>query len=312
MEHLAAALDGPRARGAFVLQVVMSAPWSVRVLDEAPLSVVALTAGSAWATTASGSVPMAPGDVLLVRGTEEYVLADSPGAAPRAVIGAGQSCAAADGRDLAPWTRGVRTWGNDPAGPDRLVVGTFRSRGEVGRVLLATLPGAVVVPGPDPDLLALLAREVQREAAGQEGVLDRLLDLLLVAALRALPAAAGAGPAGTVTDPAVRAVLDLVHADPARAWTVELLARRAGLSRSALTRRFTAAVGVPPTTWLTHARLALGADLLLADPERTLAGVAREVGYATPFSFSAAFARRYGTSPSAYRAGRGRGTPGPR
>ena len=65
-------------------------------------------------------------------------------------------------------------------------------------------------------------------------------------------------------------------------------------------RRFTLLVGEPPITFLTGWRLALAADLLRSG-EHTLAAVARQVGYATPFAFSSAFKRARGVSPAHYR-----------
>ncbi|NAZ87083.1 AraC family transcriptional regulator [Kineococcus indalonis] len=300
MELPAGCFDGPRARGAFVLRVVMEPPWAVRVADEAPLSAVAVLRGSAWVSGAGGAQPMSAGDVLLARGSAPYVVAGSPGAAPLAAVGAGQVCSGPDGRELpGRWNSGVRTWGNDPAGRDALLVGTFRSRGEVGRALTAALPEAVVVPDPDPQVLALLAREVERAGGEQAGVLDRLLDLLLIAAVRGWSAGRGALP-GVVADPVVQRAARWLEADPAAPWTVPELARRSGVSRSALTRRFARAVGTTPGEHLAQRRLALAAELL-GERDLTLAAVARRVGYSSPFSLSAAFKKRYGVSPQAYR-----------
>ena len=89
---------------------------------------------------------------------------------------------------------------------------------------------------------------------------------------------------------------------PGEPWTVEQLARTVGLSRPALARRFGEVVGVPPMAYLMQWRLALGADLLRGD-DLTVGAIAHRVGYASPFSFSAAFKREYGVSPQAYRTG---------
>ena len=85
--------------------------------------------------------------------------------------------------------------------------------------------------------------------------------------------------------------------------TVSRLATRAGVSRAAFARRFTALVGEPPMAFLTEWRLALAADLLL-EPEATIATVARQVGYATPYALSAAFKRERGVSPRDHRRSR--------
>lgn len=298
MDAWLGAFDGPRARDAFLLQVVMSAPWSVQVADEAPLTLVAVLDGGACARTAAGVHALARGDVLLVRDAAPYVLANAPETVTGAVIGPGQRCSGPDGRDLAQrWDGGVRTWGNDPSGPDRLLVGTYAGRGHVGRLLLDALPPAVVARDPDPALLGLLAREVAVDAPAQPLVLDRLLDLLL-ASLRAWTAdGPGQAPA---PDGVVQEALGLLRASPEAPWTLDALARRTGTSRSTLTKRFSAVTGTSPMAYLTEWRLAVAADLL-ADRDLTLAAVAGRVGYASPFSLSTAFARRYGVSPARYR-----------
>ena len=134
-------------------------------------------------------------------------------------------------------------------------------------------------------------------------MLDRLLDLFLITSLRAwFGRPGGDGPAWyrAHRDPVVGTALRMLHADPARGWTVAELAGATGVSRAALARRFTELVGEPPMSYLTGWRLALAADLL-REPGATVAAVAHQVGYATAFAFSAAFKRVRGLSPRDYR-----------
>lgn len=155
-------------------------------------------------------------------------------------------------------------------------------------------------------ILDVLAAEMQVEAPGQRALLDRLLDVLLIATLRgwfAGRADAAPGWFRAQSDPAVGEALALLHQEVSRPWTVAELAERVGLSRAALGRRFTALLGEPPMGYLAAWRLALAADLLCSS-EATIAAIARQVGYGTPFSLSAAFKRAYGQSPQQYRAGR--------
>lgn len=308
MDPLADFLDGPRARGAFLLRVLMSPPWSMAVRDEAPLTLVQQVTGSSWVWPEEDGGPPAvrldPGHVLVARGPARYVVASTPGLEPSIVIGPGQDCRGEHGRELARELRsGVRTWGNNAQGPDTVLVGTYQSTGEVGAPLLGVLPALLVVPrDPAPEVSGLLRHELTVERAGQAGVLDRLLDVLLVHTLRAW-ADDQAAPhllAGG-QDPLVRDALWLMRERPADPWTVEMLAAAVGVSRSALSRRFTAALGVPPMTYLSRWRLATAADLL-HDTDHTLETVARRVGYANPFSLSTAFKREYGRSPQQWRA----------
>jgi transcriptional regulator GlxA family with amidase domain len=85
-----------------------------------------------------------------------------------------------------------------------------------------------------------------------------------------------------------------------RVLTTPRPAEVASVSRASLTRRFNTVLGVSPMTYLTQWRLATGADLL-DRTDATLASVARQVGYASPFSFSAAFKKHYGVSPREFR-----------
>jgi len=156
----------------------------------------------------------------------------------------------------------------------------------------------------DSPLVPLLGTEIGKDEPGQEAVLDRLLDLLLIAVLRAWfarPDATAPGWYAASADPVVGPALRLLHHEPARPWTVAALAAETGVSRAALARRFTELVGEPPMAFLAGWRLALAADLL-RDRQTTLAAVARQVGYGSPYALSTAFKRVRGVSPREHRA----------
>ena len=285
MDALAALLDGPRAREAFLLRMVMSPPWSVRVQDEAPLSLVAVVRGEAWVfPDDDDAVHLARGDVAITQGPQPFTFADDVATSPQAVIHPGQHCTTPDGEELhQAMDLGVRTWGNDPLGSADLLVGTYQLEGDVSQ--------------------RLLSAEVLRDEPGQEAVLDRLLDLLLIATLRAWFAGPDAEAPSWYRahgDPVVGRALRMLHHHPAHPWTVAGLAKETGVSRAALARRFTELVGEPPMAYLTEWRLALAADLL-REPDATVGSVAQQVGYGSPFALSTAFKRHRGVSPRAHR-----------
>lgn len=309
MDPLATLLDGPRARGAFLLRSILSPPWSLRIADRAPLTLMYLVSGEAWVVPDAGApVRLRPGDIAVVRGPQPYTVADDPATEPRIVIRPGQVSTGPDGEELCDeMDLGVRTWGDDPQGSAVLISGTYQMGGEVSRRLLAALPHVLHLPGETwhSPLPGLLSEEVVRDQPGQEIVLDRLLDLLLIAVLRAWFSRPGAGAPGWYaarSDPVVGPALNLLHENPAHPWTVASLAARTGVSRAALGRRFTELVGEPPMSYLTGWRLTLAADLL-REPDATVAAVARKVGYSTPFALSAAFKRVRGVSPQQHREG---------
>ncbi len=307
MDAVTSLLDGPRARSAFLLRVVMEPPFAIRVEDRAPLSLVAVTQGSATLYDDDGRMlTLGEGDVALARGPDPYTIADAPERDVQVVIQPGQVCTSPDGEDRkVADLLGVRTWGTSADGGVAMVVGTYERAGEVSRRLLDALPplAAVRAGALDSPIVALLASEIGRDVLGQDAVLDRLLDLLLVTTVRTWFAHLDAdAPAWyrAQADPTVGHALRLLHERPSEPWTVASLAREAGVSRATLARRFADEVGETPMAYLTSWRLALAADLL-CDPDATVAGVAGRVGYSTGFALSAAFSRVRGISPTEHR-----------
>ncbi|WP_068272713.1 AraC family transcriptional regulator [Aldersonia kunmingensis] len=307
MDALVSLLTGPRAQGAFLLRSIMDAPWSMRIQDEAPLTVVAIVTGSAWIRPDGlDAVHLQPGDVAVALGPTPYLVADDLDTPAQVIIHPGQRCTTLYGADLAQeMSLGVRTWGNSPHGETTMLTGTYQMAGEVSRRMLRALPTLAVLRAQDWDcpLIPLLADEIVKDEPGQEAVLDRLLDLLLIAVLRAWFARAEGEAPGWFranSDPVAGHALRLIHNNPAHAWTVASLATQSGVSRAALARRFTEMVGEPPMSYLTGWRLALAADLL-HEPDATVDSVARKVGYSNGFALSAAFKRVRGVSPREHR-----------
>lgn len=307
MDALTGLLEGPRASGAFTLRIILDPPWSIRVQDGSPLSLTAMVSGEGWVVPNVGTpVHLSPGDVAIIRGADPYILANDPATSPQVFVHPGQRCARADGSDLhEEMALGVRTWGSDPAGSVTMLLGVYEEVGAVGQRLLDALPPVLVVSHDtwDSTLATILGREITKDAPGQEVLLDRLLDLLLIAVLRAWfdrPEAKAPSWYRAHGDPVVGQALRLIHENAAHPWTVASLAAKAGISRAALARSFTELVGAPPMAYLREWRLALAADLL-REPAATLDAVARKVGYSNGFALSTAFKRVRGISPREHR-----------
>ncbi|MCG6493876.1 AraC family transcriptional regulator [Kitasatospora sp. A2-31] len=221
-----------------------------------------------------------------------------------------------------------------------LLCGKYRLEHSRTHPLMRELPDVLHLPtrvGSHPELRAavdLLGRELAAERAGGALAVPGLVDLLLVYLVRAwlecgLPdAGPGPGTAGdprggdgagacagsgartvrgrwpaALSDPVVSEALRAVHEDPARDWSADGLAARAGVSRATLTRRFTALVGRPPMAYLAWWRMTRAATLL-QETDDPLEAIARRVGYSTPYALSHAFSRLFGTTPGRYRAAR--------
>lgn len=307
MDTFTATLDGHRARGAHVLRVEMQAPWSVAIQDEAMVGVLVMVRGEAWLER-DGHEPVVlrPGDVVITTAGLEYTFADSAGVPPSIVIGPGEVSRDLVGNDLCvELSHGVRRWGNAPGGEDAFVVGTYELASQVTGRLLDAVPGLVVVRGGDWDggLVGLLVAELGRDLPGQDVVIDRLVDLVLVTALRHWFAEApGRAPRWWTaqSDPVVGPVLSAMQSDPAAPWTLTTLSREAAVSRATLARRFTDVVGESPMAYLARWRMGVAAELL-RDTDATVEQVSGRVGYASPFAFTAAFKRAHGMPPRTFR-----------
>jgi AraC-like DNA-binding protein len=307
MDTLGGLLDAPRARGAFALRVVMSSPWSLRDLADSPLTLIAGVAGKLWLVPDEGdSFQIGPGDIAVIRTPVHYNLADAPDRNPQVIIHPGQQCCDLEGNSLHDaMMHGVRIWGNDPDGSTVFLVGAYEHLSDISDRLLRALPPVLSIRNDDWEspLVPLLCDEVVKDEPGQAAVLDRLLDLLVTAVLKAWFARQDSNRPGWWRyqgDRIVERALQLMHEDPAHHWTLEKLSAAAGASRASLSRRFQELVGEPPMTFLKNWRMALAADLL-SQPNETVSTVAEKVGYATPFAFSAAFKRVRGISPQTHR-----------
>ncbi|TXL86500.1 AraC family transcriptional regulator [Streptomyces sp. IB2014 016-6] len=294
MDVLTDLLDGVRARGAVFSRTVMTAPWSLRFASGAPLTLATVLRGQAWLVPAEGdAVRVRAGHIALVRGSAPYTVADAPDTPPRVLIDRADYCGLSDPAVV-------------PDGGTVLLSGAYDNPGGVSERLLRALPPVLVIPDADchSPMLALVTAELTRESPGQQAVLDRLLDLLLISALRGWfdrPGTSAPPWYLAADDPVVGQALRLLHDRPADPWTVAKLAAGAGVSRAALARRFTARIGEPPMTYLTGWRISLAADLLRGTDD-TVGAIARKVGYANTFALSVAFKRLRRITPSEHRA----------
>lgn len=186
--------------------------------------------------------------------------------------------------------------------PDvRLLGGYFVFDSPDTALLVTLLPALVHLRGVDrlSVLVRLVGDESLERRSGRELVLTRLVEVLMIEALRASPG--DDTPPGLLrglSDARIAAALRLMHGAPARAWTVEQLAQKVAMSRSAFFERFIRAVGLRPMEYLLSWRMALAKGLLVDDVD--LSEVAERVGYGSASTFSTAFSRHVGRPPGRY------------
>ncbi|MDR7325034.1 MULTISPECIES: AraC family transcriptional regulator [Catenuloplanes] len=285
-------------RGSLGARMEAGGHWAVGI-DEPGSALHAVTAGDAWLIR-DGHPPvrLAAGDVVLVASRVPHVLADSPDTR-------GGGC------DRAATAQSQRTGeplrvGTAP-GDVRIVTIVYDCDHTVRTQLLFALPELVHVPAGSEcdDTVRMLGRELSRPQIATTAVLNSLVDIMLIQLLRAwLPTRAAAHRGswfGMLGDPVVRRALEHIHADPARDWTTGTLAAATAVSRATLSRRFPAAIGQSPGTYLTQWRMDLAAARLHAT-DQSVEAIAAGVGYHSVPAFSRAFTRAHGTAPGRYRA----------
>jgi AraC-like DNA-binding protein len=282
-----------RPRTVFSKRISGAGRWGVRYSDFGQPSFCAvLEGGCRLAVDGHPALTLEAGDFVLLPATPGFTMSSSDSVKP---VPIDPKVSAAPVGEVRHGTRG--------GPPDvRLLGGYFVFDSPDAGLLVSLLPALVFIRGAErlSLLVRLLADESNERRPGRDLVLTRLVDVLLVEALRAT--AGDGAPPGLLrglADPRLAVAIRQMHAQLARSWTVPELARKAALSRSAFFERFTRTVGLPPMEYLLAWRMAVAKDLLRRR-ELGLAAVAERVGYGSASTFSTAFRRHVGEPPGRY------------
>jgi len=284
--------------GVFYAVSNVPAPWGV-TLPPMPGTMIfhLLTYGEAVIEVEGTWVAVRPGDLLLVAHGTGHVILDAPGSIPVPLF---------DLPRVEQTDRYERIWLPGEGTRTELICGAVSFTGLGVERLVRSLPPVLLV-GRDEDsgwqraALDVIAAESHRPRPGSDVVTARLADVLVVQAVRSWleSTAPDRGWVAGLRDPALGRALAAFHADPAHPWTLESLARTAGLSRSAFAARFTAVMGETAMGYVTSWRMDLAARLV-REQSLPLARVADRVGYRSEAAFNRAFRRAHGVTPGAY------------
>jgi len=280
-------------RTVFAKRISGAGRWAVRYTRFDQPSFAAVLEGSCrLAVDGHRALTLEAGDFVLLPATPGFTMSGFQPAQPARVD---PKLLSAPSAEVRHGTRGGR--------PDvRLLGGYFVFDSPDQSLLVSLLPGLLHVRGVErlATFVRLVAEEASERRAGRDLVLTRLVEILLVEALRgATESDAPTGLLRGLADARLAPALRQMHAHLGRAWTVPQLARTAALSRSTFFERFTRNVGMPPMEYLLAWRMAVAKDLLRRQ-DLGIAQVAERVGYGSASTFSTAFTRHVGKPPGRY------------
>ena len=312
MDALSELLRAVKLSGAMFFKSSCSSPWC---LDSPPSKAFLpyirsrathviefhhLTEGQGFIRVGEETTPLTAGDIVMMPHGDAHVMGAGSGA--KAIDGTAALAALWSGDLMLAKLGG----GGDVTG---LVCGYLACDGQLIKPVLAGLPRVVrinVRSDPDDWLDNTLRHALAQAAAntpGSDVILAHLAEVLFAETLRRYLLSLPQGRTGWLAgagDPAVGRALAALHHDPAFDWSLDLLAKEAGISRSALTERFTRFIGQAPMAYLTDWRLELAADALRSG-SRTVQHVAMDAGYDSEAAFNRAFKRRFAAPPARYR-----------
>ena len=320
MDALSEMLNAVRLTGAVFLEMELRAHWSYLTAPARAIADVLMpaadhvmpfhlvTGGTCYARLIDGeAVKVRAGDLILFPHGDRHVLTTASPAAlrmtPFDITGESLNDLLKRG-EIAEFKQG------DAGEATRIVCGYLACDRRLAEPLLISLPRLLKVSMRDSGTASWVRSSIQHSVAesassrpGSAVVLARLSEVLFAEAIRHYMDELPPGESGWLAasrDRYIGLTLSLLHERPAYPWTLDELAKKVGMSRSALSERFNALLGVPPMQYLTRWRISLAAAQLLAG-HRPILRIATDVGYESEAAFNRAFKREFGLPPAAWR-----------
>jgi AraC-like DNA-binding protein len=295
MDPLSDVFNTLEVRMAIFGQIEYGAPWGLRWPAGHNMFGMILR-GQCWLNVGNDEVSLAGGDCFLMPGRTGYVMRDDP------------STRAIDAEKVFEDVDQQRRYG----GKGRtmtMISGCFMFDAAFSKPMLDMLPSLIHVKAEETKAATLqttirqIAAEIQDDSAGSRIVVNRLVDIFFLQAIRffaAQQAECNSSWLRAVADPQIGRVLAALHRDVSHRWTVQELADTGGMSRAAFALRFKQLLGETPLEYLTRWRM-YKATRMLRDPSRKLLQIANDLGYESDGAFNRAFKRMHGVSAGEFR-----------
>ena len=298
-DPLGQALYQLRLNGSLYCQSELSSPWGLS-MPEMPGEMMfhIILKGNCWLSFDGEShVPLPQGSLALVPKGQGHSISSHAGVGCTPLFDVPV-------QQISERYELMRFGGNGE--PTSLLCGVVSFDPIAGAKLIEQLPKSIVLTPSNEDqstwlksTLQLIAIEAQRLRLGGETIMAHLADIIVIQAIRhwiETADAAKAGWLGALKDPKLGKALVAIHSQPSESWTVDQLAKAAGMSRSGFSARFTQVIGTSVKQYLTHWRMTIARSKILSG-DMTLGELSEELGYQSEAAFSRAYKRVMGESP---------------
>jgi AraC-like DNA-binding protein len=303
MDVLAEVMSLLRTRGQLYGRLELTAPFGLEFPGDKGICLIVTRGSCVLGVDQHPLIPLVGGDFLFLPAPHTYTLRDRPETPTHSVLDVTTPEAFHRSRLITHGGGGT---------PVSVVAGCFTFASPESQLLIRHLPPIIHLPASGPhatpwfqSTLQFIAAETARSLPGSAAIVDRLAEVLFVQAMRSrIGSFASTGSPSWLAalgDPQIGESLRLMHAEPARPWTVPQLARRVSMSRSAFAARFRQLVGETPLDHLTQWRMVRAASMIREKRPAKMSAIASAVGYESESSFGKAFRRVIGTPPGRYR-----------
>lgn len=302
MDALAEILNSIHFHGSLWCRTEARAPWGMALPKTDSAQFHFLLRGSCYLKSdhSLDFLPMESGDLIVLTQGDAHILVDRPDSNAVAL----QTLI----EEKADSPSGMHIGGNGAA--STIICGYFHLEKSAFHPLFTALPEILYLPGEEnrslpwlETTLSFLSAESSKEKPAAQALINRLSEILFILVLRAHLQRHEGGQQNWLNglnDPLIGEALQLIHSRPQHQWTIETLAKAAGMSRANFSLRFKDLVGASPFQYLTQWRLFRASSLLLAK-NLSISEIAEQVGYSTEASFSKVFSKHIGKSPGRFR-----------
>ena len=307
MDVLSDILRSVHVRGSLYFRTAFTPPWGIAVPRYSNVSRYHLvTRGSCWVQVegAEEKVKLEKGDLILITNGAAHDLFCDSSTPPFLPVDEVVKLSGFNGR-------GALVWGGEDKNNETtaLVCGHFAFDSERGKLLLAALPSYIHVPNTEilhyswlESAMRFITFEAFERELGSEAIINRLAEIIFIQTIRTFAGTAGESSSmfAALRDEQISKVLGAIHIDPANGWTVDSLARVAGMSRTILSERMRDVLGVSPIAYLTQWRMELAHEALVHD-RNGIPEISESVGSRSLSAFTRTFKKYYGRGPGEVR-----------